>query len=228
MQDTVAIVQARMGSTRLPGKVMKDLLGKPMLQHMMERLSMAEAIDKIVIATSEREENRVVVELSKKLGIEYFIGSEDDVLDRYMKAAREFNASTVVRIGADEPLVDPGIVDLVIAKHFESEADLTTTMFRRTFPKGVDLEVMPIEVLERMNRLAKLPEDREHVTLYAYNNPDVFRINNVEAEGKLRRPEITLTVDTQEDFNRVEKIFKNLYTKNSAFNTEDVIDFLDS
>jgi len=228
MQDTVAIVQARMGSTRLPEKVMKDLLGKPMLQHMMERLSMAEAIDKIVIATSDREENRVVVELSKKLGIEYFIGSEDDVLDRYMKAAREFNASTVVRIGADEPLVDPGIVDLVIAKHFESGADLTTTMFRRTFPKGVDLEVMPIEVLERMNRLAKLPEDREHVTLYAYNNPDVFRINNVDAEGKLRRPEITLTVDTAEDFNRVEKIFKNLYTKNSAFNTEDVIDFLDS
>jgi len=240
MHNIVAIVQARMGSSRLPGKVMKDLVGKPLLHHIIERLQAAKKIDKIVIATSDRPENKVVVQLSKKLDIDYFIGSEDDVLDRYVKAAKHFNAGTIVRITADEPLIDPEIVDEAIVKHMGSGADFTTTMRKiivsdgvypevdRTFPKGVDVEVLSIKALERIAKQATLAEDREHVTLYVHRNEKVFEIAHVDAQGKLKRPEITLTVDTEEDFNRAEDIFRNLYPKDRAFNTEDIIDFLDS
>lgn len=223
----VAIVQARLGSTRFPGKVLKDLCGKPMLWHVLHRLANCQAIDQIVLAIPASSENDPLEYFSIDHGYSYFRGSEDDVLSRYYEAAVEFSATLVVRVTSDCPLIDPRLIDTAIATHFASEADYTTLGFEGGFPRGVDAEVFSLESLELANRKAIRNYEREHVTPYLYQHPELFRLKQIEASGALRRPELRLTVDTEEDFQLVKEVYGELCSATSMFLLEDVIQLLD-
>ena len=223
----VAIVQARMGSTRLPVKVLMDILGKPMLWHMLSRLRLSTKIDNIVLAIPDSRQNDQLEDLAKGLNLHHFRGSEDDVLSRYYGAATKFEADVIVRLTSDCPLIDPKVTDTVIEEHLNSDADYTSNIMKRTFPRGLDTEVFNFETLKRAYREAKQDYEREHVTPYIHQHPDSFKLRSVEASGKLRWSDLRLTVDTEEDLKLIREIFEQLYREGQIFYTEDVIDLLD-
>lgn len=219
-----AIIQARVTSTRLPGKVLKDIVGKPMLWHLLNRLRSANRIDNVILAIPRSTQNDKLENFAKELKLPCFRGSEDDVLSRYYEAAVEFGAEVIVRITSDCPLIDPWVTDTVIAAHLNSDADYTSN---RGFPRGLDTEVFNLDALNRAYKEANRNYEREHVTPYIYQHPNLFKIESVEANGKLRRPDLRLTVDTEEDLRLIREIFKRLYRDGRIFYTEDVIDLLD-
>lgn len=222
------IIQARMDSTRLPGKVLMPISGKPMVQHVLDRLSFAKKIDMIILAIPNTKENDVLEKFAKENDIIYVRGSEEDVLERYYKAAEKFKVDVIVRITADCPLIDPKIVDLVIEKHLSSKADYTSNNIKRTFPLGLDMQVFNFDVLERAHKEAKSVFDKEHVVPYIHQRPDIFKLESVEAIGVLKRPELRLTVDTKEDLQAVRGIYKSLYQSDKIFYTENIINLLDN
>jgi spore coat polysaccharide biosynthesis protein SpsF len=200
MSDVIAIVQARMGSTRLPGKVLLDLAGKPMLVRDIERIQRSHKIDDIFIATTKKSEDDKIVSLCRDYGWNFFRGSEYDVLDRYYQAAREYHAKIVVRITSDCPLIEPTIVDQVIGKFTSEEpnVDYVSNIFPlRTYPRGLDTEVISLSALERCWKEEADPAYREHVTPYIHRHPDRFRISEVNNEHDLSS--MRWTVDTPED-----------------------------
>ncbi len=223
----VAIIQARIGSTRLPGKVLKELAGQPMLWHVVNRARQAKTPSETIVATTTQPEDDAVVQLCERQGWTYFRGSADDVLDRYYRAALVFKAELIVRINADCPLIDPHIIDYVIKAHLSSGADYTFCGVIGGFPLGLDTEVFNFKTLERTYREAKQDYEREHVTPYIYEHPGIFKINSVKATGKLKRPDLRLTVDTKEDFELIEAIYQRLYRNGKIFYIEDVIELLD-
>jgi len=214
-----AIIQARMGSTRLPGKVLMDIEGKPMLWHVVNRLKLCQKLDDIVLAIPDTKENDVLAEFAQNNNIKYYRGDEQDVLSRYYKATKEFVGDTIVRITADCPLIDPQIVDSIIDSY---NGSYVSNVGERTFPRGLDTEVFSFLSLEKAHKEAR-QDQREHVTTYIRENEEVF---NVEARGKLRRPDLRLTVDTKEDLQLIRKIYQELYQDN-VFYTGEVIDLLD-
>src|SRR3989344_6061245 len=218
-----AIVQARTTSTRLPGKVLEEIEGKPMVWHVMNRVLAAETVDKAVLAFPDTKENDMIQMLAEKHLWEYARGSEDDVLARYVSALTLFPCDHVVRITADCPLADPAIIDLVVKEHLESSADYTSNTLKRDFPRGLDVEVFRVVVLEQAHREAKQPYAREHVTPYIYEHPEVFLLRSVEAPKALKRPDLRLTVDTKEDLELVRAIYGNLYEPGKIFGLQEVI-----
>jgi spore coat polysaccharide biosynthesis protein SpsF len=182
MPRTVLIMQARMGSTRLPGKVLKEVLpGRTMLDLTIERLKSCRQIGEIVIAAPEGKQNEPVAREAEAAGASVFRGPEEDVLGRYLGAAQRFGAELVVRVTSDCPLIDPAIVDLHIERMRQCfhHADFVTNMTRPSFPHGLAVEVMPIDTLERMDRLSTTPHLREHVTTLAFERPELFAIEVV-------------------------------------------------
>ena len=177
---TGVIVQARMGSSRLRGKVMLSIGGKPMLWHVIDRLKKTEKINEIILAIPDTEENDILEKFAKANKLKYFRGSEKDVLSRYYLAAQKFKIDTILRITSDCPLVDPKLVDLLVEKHLNSGADYTSNVQKRTFPKGLDIEVFNFAALERAYKEGKSDPEREHVTLYIREHPGMFRCVNVE------------------------------------------------
>ena len=151
--NTLAIIQARLGSTRLPGKVLKKILGKTVLEHIIERLSYAGKIDQLIIATSSLSENDQIADLAKQKGISCFRGDEDDVLNRFYRAALQYKGDIVVRITGDCPLVDPFVVDKIIDYHVSHGGDYTSNTIQRTFPRGIVAEVLTIDVLKRLSQM---------------------------------------------------------------------------
>ena len=222
-----AIIQARRGSTRLPGKVLKDILGKPMLWHMLNRLRLSTKIDNIVLAIPDSKQNDRLEDFAKGFNLHHFRGSEEDVLSRYYGAATNFRADVIVRLTSDCPLIDPRVTDKVIEEHLNSNADYTSNGIKSTFPRGLDTEVFNFEVLKRAHKEAERDYEREHVTPYIHQHPKLFKLKSVEACGNLRRPDLRLTVDTGEDLRLIREIFKRLYCDGQIFYTEDVIDLLD-
>lgn len=223
-----AIVQARIGSTRLPGKVLMPIADKPMVWHVLWRLRFAKKIDDIILAIPDTKENNVLEKFAKQNEIKYCRGSEEDVLERYYKAAEKFKVDVIVRITADCPLIDPRIVDLVVEKHIHSKADYTSNNIKRTFPIGLDMQVFNFDVLEKAHKQAKKFFDKEHVVPYIHQRPDIFKLESVEAKGALKRPKLRLTVDTKEDLKVVREIYKHLYQPNKIFYTENIINLLDN
>lgn len=223
-QDRViAIIQARMASTRLPGKVLKKIGGKFILEILANRLKRAKRISSIVVATTERKEDDKIVELAKKLSVEWFRGSEDDVLTRFVEASRTVNADIIVRITSDNPLTDPELMDGLIKAHLESEADYTHCI---ESPLGTSVEVVNRGILERIDPVAKDAEYREHVTLYIREHPKLFKIHTVKAEDfGLNYPDFRLTVDTEEDLELMRKLQENLGDLETV-KTRRVIEFL--
>ena len=220
-----AIVQARMGSTRLPGKIMKTIKNKPMLNYVFDRLELSKKLDDIILATTISPDDDALEEFARQRGIHCFRGSEDDVLDRYYEAAKKYEIDIIVRITSDCPLIDPEIVDEVLIAHLKNGGDYTSNIIQRTYPRGLDTEAFNFDVLEYAYKNATEKYEREHVTYYIYTHPEKFQLHNVEAKGKLNRPDIRITVDTAEDYILIEKIFT--YFDRIDFKTEEVIDLLD-
>ncbi|MBI3307202.1 MAG: glycosyltransferase family protein [Candidatus Omnitrophica bacterium] len=223
---TLSIVQARMGSTRLPGKTLLKIKGKPMIVHGLERLKKCRLIDHIILATSNLKEDRVLLDTARKLGIEGFAGNEQDVLDRYWQVARPHNPEAVVRCTGDCPLLDPFVTDQVIEQHFKNKKDYTSNTLTRSFPRGYDTEVFRFSALERAAREAREPFEREHVTPYIFGHPEIFSLDEVIAKPAYHAPGLRLTVDTKEDFEFISAIFNGLYDKNPFFGVKEVMSFL--
>jgi len=203
---TVAIIQARMGSTRLPGKVMKDLCGKTVLAHVIERVRVG--CDNIVIATTEN-------------GAEVFRGSEDDVLSRYYLAAKAAKADLVVRVTSDCPLYDGKLLADML-KYYKGEDYLSNTIERR-FPRGLDTEIFTFAALEKAHRMANEQYQREHVTPYIYQNPEKFKIRLFKRQPNLS--DMRWTLDTEEDWQMILAVYNHLY-KGRIFSTVEVVKFL--
>lgn len=217
----IALLQARMGSTRLPGKVLKPLLGEPMLIRQIERIQRCRLIDKLVVATSVNSSDDALVDAMSQAGIAYFRGSLDDVLERFCQAAKPYLPEHVVRLTGDCPLADPMLIDEVINAHLTSGADYTSTTLNPTYPDGLDVEVVRFGALERAWRESGLTSEREHVTPYIYNHPEQFRLNSVEQAENMSA--LRWTVDEPDDFAFVESVYGELYPINPAFTTNDVL-----
>jgi spore coat polysaccharide biosynthesis protein SpsF len=204
----VAIVQARMGSTRLPGKVLADIAGRPMLAWVLERLGCAETLDEIVVATSTKPVDDAIEALCEDLELPVFRGSEEDVIDRYLRAAARSEAVAVVRVTGDCPLIDPGVVDRVVRRYLEGGADYVSNTVERSYPRGLDVEVFSREALETAAGEARLPWERVHVTPYLYRHPGRFRVAQVQHDSNesWRR----WTVDTEADLRFVRLVFDRL------------------
>ena len=219
----IAIVQARSSSSRLPGKVLKEIQGKAMILHELERLSASRKIDKILLATSDDSSDDILVKTVQMGGYGIYRGDLNDVLARYYHCAEQYAPNHVVRITGDCPLIDWCVVDDVIVRHLAEGNDYTHTTER--FPDGLDTEVMTYAALAQAHREAELPSEREHVTLYFQNHPDRFCIGNVDCAedyGDLR-----WTVDEPRDLVLVEAIYEQLYPSNPDFSMQDILALLD-
>ncbi|MFC1907383.1 cytidylyltransferase domain-containing protein [Chloroflexota bacterium] len=207
------ILQARMGSTRLPGKVLKQLAEKPMLWHIIDRLKKVKRSDELIVATSENINDREVVELVRNCGISYFIGSEKDVLDRYYQAAKELQLEHIVRATADNPLVDPEEADKLIDLHLTTTADYSsnTSQVNSGLPMGIGVEVFSFAALEKSWIEGKNEDHREHVDEYILQNPAIFNIQVLQAPGNKRAPQLSLTVDTETDLRLMRDIYHRFY-----------------
>jgi sialic acid synthase SpsE/spore coat polysaccharide biosynthesis protein SpsF (cytidylyltransferase family) len=225
----VGIIQARMGSARLPGKTMMDIEGKPMLEHLMGRVKRSETLDSIVVATTDKAEDDVIVDLAERCGVNWFRWSEEDVLDRYIKAAEKFNVDIVVRICADSPLTDPFEIDKLVRQHVKTNADYSYNNLPhpKGLPEGAGAEAISIDVLKKIHKLATEQPHREHVTLFILDNPSFFHIERLDADLELRRPEFRLDVDYKEDLEFIREIYKRLYKPEEIIKLKDMIDLLD-
>ena len=219
-----AIVQARMGSTRLPGKVMKLLSGKPMLWHIIDRLKFSKKIDRIIIATTVKEDDKVIVKLSKEIGIDAFSGSPEDVLDRYYQSASFFNVKHIIRITADCPLIDPVIVDETVDYYQKKNCDYVSNTINPSYPDGLDTEIFSFETLERAWGEAVTPSEREHVTPYIYNHSEIFKIYNYAND--VDRSHMRWVVDEAADYKFIAEVYKRLYREGEIFYMNDVLDLL--
>ena len=227
MTKTVAIIQARMSSSRLPGKVLKEIAGKSMLEHVIERAQQVKLIDQVLVATTTDPSDDAIETLCKKNGYSYYRGSLHDVLDRYYQAAKQAQADVIVRFTADCPLLDAAVVEKTIQTFLDEKVDFAANRlpppFKRTYPIGLDTEVCTFAALERAWKEAKENFEREHVMPYLYQEPRRFKIIRVDNEidyGAWR-----FTVDTQEDLDLVRKVFDHF--GNKPFNWLDVVHYLE-
>jgi spore coat polysaccharide biosynthesis protein SpsF (cytidylyltransferase family) len=208
-----AIIQARMTSTRLPGKVLMEVMGKPLLNYQIERLRFSKMIESIIIATTTNKEDDRICELAQKEGLNLFRGSEDDVLDRYYQAAKEYKVKNVMRLTADCPLIASEVCDIVASDYFENDVDYICT--GKTFAEGLGCEVIGFKALAKAWFEAKLKSEREHVTLYIRNHPELFR--TMFKENDIDDSRYRITVDEEEDFIVVKAILEFLYKDDEIY-----------
>jgi spore coat polysaccharide biosynthesis protein SpsF len=218
----LAILQARLSSSRLPGKVLKSILGKPMLLHQIERLQHSKKIDKLVIATSDNVSDDAIENMCLDNNIEVFRGDLNNVLDRFYQCTKSFKPDHVVRLTGDCPLADWQIIDDMIQCYLDKKLDYMATSLN--FPDGLDAEVMTMRALTEAKYHATLPSELEHVTQYINKKPIKFKIEYFEFNKDLSH--LRWTVDEPEDFALVEKIYQDLYERNSLFLTSDILDLL--
>jgi len=237
--STICIIQARMGSTRLPGKVLMLLKGIPVLLHVYRRVCNSKMIDEVVIATTINKEDDDIVNLCKQYNIECYRGSENDVLDRYYECWSNTTYSkiknpyqysnihydNIVRVTADSPLIDWDIIDKVIEKHLQEGNDLTSNCISESFPDSLDCEIFTYKTLAEMWRNAKLKSEREHVTLYVKNHPELYKIGELKSEINYYNKRWTL--DHIEDYNFIKEVYARLYKDNQYFDMNDILKLLE-
>lgn len=223
----LGVIQVRMGSTRLPGKALKPVLSKPLLWLLYERVKAATSLERVVIATGDGIQNQPIVDFAEKYNIEYFAGSEQDLVSRFYQTAQKFGATAVVRVTGDCPLVDPDVVNKVVACYKESSGncDYVTNALKPTYPDGLDLDIFPLKTLERMNREMHDSFWREWLTSYLRERPQEYRIANVEHDTDLSA--LRWTVDHEEDLDFVEAVFSRLYPKKKIFLMKDILELLE-
>jgi spore coat polysaccharide biosynthesis protein SpsF (cytidylyltransferase family) len=202
---TVALIQARMTSIRLPGKVMAEVAGRPLLDHVVKRAQQARTLDLVVVATSDQPADDVVARFCAEADIPCFRGSEDDVLDRYYQAAKHYAADAIVRLTADCPLLDPAVIDKVVRAFQAGDYDYVSNVLPPTYPDGLDTEVFRWDALERAWREACFMSQREHVTSYICEQPTLFRLGNVEHDPDLSA--LRWTVDEPQDLEFVRRVY---------------------
>ena len=222
-------MQARMGSTRLPGKVMKDLCGNPVLWHVVHRLKFAKKVDEVVVACTTQRQDDVIDVFCAGEGIRLYRGSTDDVLSRYFESARAFQAQTVVRITSDCPVIDPQIVDKIVSEYngdllAARKSDYVSNTLERTFPRGLDVEVFSFDVLSQAHRDARQSHEREHVTPYIYEHPGRFVLKNFKHFEDLSS--YRLTLDTQEDYALLSQVYSLLFQGKRIFLLDEIMDLL--
>jgi spore coat polysaccharide biosynthesis protein SpsF len=224
MNNILAVIQARLGSTRLPGKVLLGLEGKTVLEHVALRVKASRFVDKVIVATTLSPEDRKIVVLCKSCGIAVFCGSTEDVLDRFYQAVLPINPSHIVRITGDCPLMDPKVIDEVIKQHLAEKSDYTTNTLKETYPDGEDVEIFTFTALQKAWENARLSSEREHVTPYIRKNPVLFKLASVENKEDLGSKR--WTIDNPEDYEFIKKIYKALYKKNNLFGADEILAFL--
>lgn len=225
-QNVTVIIQARLGSSRLPGKVLTDIEGKPMLWHIIQRVKQAKKVDKVIVATTDLKEDEKVVDVAKSCGVDFFQGSEHDVLDRYYQAAKTFGATTIVRVTGDCPVVDPVLLDRVVEFFLQGGYDHVSTAYpKATFPDGLDLWVFSFSALEKAWKEARLVSEREHVTPYMWSHPELFNIATFENSKDLSH--MRWTVDEEKDLRFIKEIYKRLYSPEKVFLMKDIIVLLE-
>lgn len=220
----LGILQARTSSTRLPGKVLRPLLGEPMLARQIERLRRSRRLDRLVVATSDQPDDDPIARLCADLGIACRRGSLEDVLDRFHGAAQPYRPAHIVRLTGDCPLADPAVIDACIDFHLAGDFDYTTNALQPSFPDGLDVEVLRMRCLDEAWRRATLPSQREHVTPFLYTQPERYRIGHFRSEARLSH--LRWTVDEPADFALVKAIYAELYPTDPAFTTADILALL--
>tara|TARA_X000001036_G_C20475186_1_gene723279 strand:- start:58 stop:792 length:735 start_codon:yes stop_codon:yes gene_type:complete len=223
---TVIIIQARLGSTRLPNKILLEVLNTPLLQFQLERLNYVTNVDDIIIATTSNPLDDDIVSLSKNLGCKFFRGSEHDVLDRYYQAACHYNADCIVRINSDCPLIDPMVVDKVINvyKSNYKEYDYVSNILEKGYPIGFHTEVFSKQALSKAFLSASDSDEREHVTPYIYRNPRIFKLKSIVPNIDMSN--YRLTLDYSSDFEVISNVIQNLYPLNPKFGINEIVDYL--
>jgi len=226
----ITVIQARTGSSRLPEKVLLSLCGQPLLLRQYERIAMASNVGDIVIATSINSNDDQIEKICKENNIICFRGDENDLLDRHYKAAVKYGADAIVKIPSDCPLIDPNIIDKVISKYLceKESTDYVSNLHPATFPDGNDVEVFSFETLEYAWNAATKDFEREHTTPFIWENPTLFRIKNVEWESKLNySTSHRWTIDYEEDYMFIRKIYEELYHKKPNFSLYDILNLLE-
>lgn len=224
-----AIIQARMGSTRLPNKVLMDIEGKPSLKFMIDRIKKSKSVEKIIVATTTNERDKVIVEFCVKNNILFYCGSEDDVLDRYYNASKNNNVKTIVRLTSDCPLIDPDLIDKTIDLYFDKDVNYAANAVPpelKKYPDGSDVEVFSFKDLTRAWNESYNIKDREHVTFYFWKRNQDFKtamLKNNYDWGKYR-----ITVDYIEDLELVRKIVKKLNDNNLEGSTKEIIEIIET
>jgi spore coat polysaccharide biosynthesis protein SpsF (cytidylyltransferase family) len=225
VKNVTAIIQARLGSKRLPGKTLMTIEGDTLLGHLIRRVKECKLVDYIIIATTKRSDDDEIVNFAKTHDLGFYRGNEEDVLDRFYKTAIEFDVETIVRVTPDCPMLDSRVTDLVISYYLKGDYDYVSNAIRPTYPDGLDTEVFSFQTLEKAWLQAKLPSEREHVTPYIVKNPGIFRLFNVRKDGE-DLSWMRWTVDTEKDLQFVSRIFAELYTTEEIFHMDDVVRLL--
>ena len=221
-----AIVEARMGSTRLPGKTLMPLAGQPAIKLLLERLSRAHGIDTIVLATTTNPEDDVLEEFCRDNQVVCFRGSSEDVLGRVHAAAKKYATDVVVEVTGDCPLLDPVLIDECIELFLKSDYDYLSNFLVQSYPPGIDVQIFTFDALEEMHLSAKDPKFREHVTLYIVKHPEKFKMHNITAPPELHYPDWHLELDEPKDYELIKKVYEALYFKDPAFGASDIISLL--
>ncbi len=224
--STMAVIQARMSSARLPGKVLLPLAGEPMIVRQLERTARASTLDRIVVATSTDPGDDQLADVLTGAGIEVMRGPLEDVLTRYQQAIETYRPDVVVRMTADCPLISPAIIDHVVQAFHASDADYVSNTMQPTYPDGQDVEVVTAGVLQEAAATFTDPHEREHVTLGIYRRPEHFAIENVIDPTGRDNSHLRWTVDTPEDYHFAEAVYANLYANNPAFEYDHILALL--
>jgi spore coat polysaccharide biosynthesis protein SpsF len=219
-------VQARMGASRLPGKPLMEVEGKPLLAYLVERLQRVKNADKVIVATTEQPQDDAIASAAQKLGAEVFRGSERDVLDRYARAAETFQADVIVRVTGDCPLIDPAIIDQAIEYfiHHYPKVQYVSNTLERTYPRGMDVEVFSRNALDAADREGHAPEEREHVTVFIYRHSDRFPTATIKLPENLSQ--YRWTVDTPEDFYLVQTLLREIVPQKENFTLKDLVELI--
>lgn len=224
----LCIVQARMGSERLPGKVMKKLGDKPMIEHTLERVKKARFVDEVVLATSDKPTEQVMVDYLKSKNWPVFLGDENNVLKRYVECEKEFSGDIIIRVTGDCPFIDPDIIDNVVSYFMINDFDYVRLDVPESFIRGFDVEVFTKEAMHRVYEIASGIEGdspyKEHVTYYMYKHEDEFKVGRVCGSDKYKK-DYRLCVDTPEDFELVTKIYEHF--SDDYVSAKDIVDYLD-
>ena len=223
--NIVAIIQARMGSTRLEGKILKEICNKPVLQLIIERLQQSALVNKIVIATTQSDKDNLVESFCIKNNYLFFRGSEENVLERFYKCAEQLNADIIVRVTADDPFKDPCVIDEAIEMLIEKKYDYVSNTIEPTYPEGIDTEVFTFFALSKAYREAKLSSEKEHVTPYIWKNKHLFNSHNFEYIQNLSH--LRWTLDTIQDFVFIDEVYKRLYREGQLFYMKDILKLLE-
>ena len=222
-----AIIEARMSSSRLPGKVLMTAANKPFLLHLVERLKRVKKIDKIIIATTKNKKDEEIIKFCKKNNISFFRGSEYNVMQRVILAAKKYKLDLITEVTGDCPIIDYRIIDQCLEIFLSNKVDYVTNCHIRSYPDGMDVQVYKLKTLIKSSKMTKNKLDQEHVTLHIRKNPSIFKTINLMPNREIYWPELGLTLDEHKDYLLLKKIIEHFYKKkNKLFSCEDVINFL--